>query len=148
MVPAAFVAGALLADVFVAGAFLAAAFFVEAVAAAFLAPDVAGFVAVVLAALVADAVPLDGEAFVVLVLVDFRVTLEVTLLAAAAVLPAIFFAADRAMAAVPLFSDVWRSPHACGEDMPSPRRLQTNAESKPTCLAHTWSGRLDRIARR
>ncbi len=118
----ALVAGAFLADVFVAGAFFVAAFLVAAffvaaffvaaffvaavVAAAFLVVDAAAFVP----GLVAEAAR-DGAAFVVLVLVDFRVTVEVTLLAAAAVLPASFFAAVRAMAADPLFSDVCGHHH-------------------------------------
>jgi hypothetical protein len=131
------VAGAFLAVVFVAGAFLAVVFF----AAVFFA-----LVAVVLA----PELLLAGAAFVaVLPLVDFRVTLDVTLLAAAAVLPASFFAVDRAMAAGPPIQPVvWRSPHACGEDMPSLAPLQTNARTKPMCLRHMSSGRLERTARR
>jgi hypothetical protein len=131
------VAGAFLAVVFVAGAFLAVVFF----AAVFFA-----LVAVVLA----PELLLACAAFVaVLPLVDLRVTLDVTLLAAAAVLPASFFAVERAMAAgPPIQPDVWRSPHACGEDMPSPAPLQTNARTKPMCLRHMSSGRLERTARR
>jgi hypothetical protein len=130
------VAGAFLAVVFVAGALLGAAFFV----AAFFE----------LAAVLAEGLLLAGAAFVAVVpLVDFRVTLDVTLLAAAAVLPASFFAVDRAMAAGPPIQPVvWRSPHACGENMPSLARLQTNARTKPMCLHHMSSGRLERTARR
>jgi hypothetical protein len=130
------VAGAFLAVVFVAGALLGAAFFV----AAFFE----------LAAVLAEGLLLAGAAFVAVVpLVDFRVTLDVTLLAAAAVLPASFFAVDRAMAAGPPIQPVvWRSPHACGENMPSLARLQTNARTKPVCLHHMSSGRLERTARR
>ncbi|HET7532189.1 MAG TPA: hypothetical protein VFJ83_03500 [Nocardioidaceae bacterium] len=94
-----FVAGAFLAEVLVAGAFVAADFLAGAFfAAAFLALDDAGFAA---ADLVVEAVPFAVDVFVAVVLVDLRATLEVTLLAAAAVLPASFFAVDRAMAPGP-----------------------------------------------
>ena len=94
-----FVAGAFLAEVLVAGAFVAADFLAGGFfAAAFLALDDAGFAA---ADLVVEAVPFAVDVFVAVVLVDLRATLEVTLLAAAAVLPASFFAVDRAMAPGP-----------------------------------------------
>jgi hypothetical protein len=94
-----FVAGAFLAEVLVAGALVAADFLAGAFfAAAFLALDEAGFAA---ADLVVEAAPFAVDVFVAAVLVDLRATLEVTLLAAAAVLPASFFAVDRAMAPGP-----------------------------------------------
>lgn len=62
---------------------------------------------------------------------DARVTVAVTLFAAAAVLPASFCAVERAIAGkAPLESrNVWQPPHACGEDMPPPGRRQPNART-------------------
>ncbi|HEX6878680.1 MAG TPA: hypothetical protein VF165_23680 [Nocardioidaceae bacterium] len=111
----ALVAGAFFADVLVAGAFFAADFLVTDLAAgAFFAADffaagVAGALAAFLAlavedfvaVLVADPPPRVEAALVVVVLLDLRVTVEVTRLAAAAVLPASFFAVVRAMAEGP-----------------------------------------------
>jgi hypothetical protein len=109
------------------------------VAGAFVAFFVAGLVSA-LGLAVDVAVDVDG---------DLRETVEVTRLAAAAVLPASFFAVVRAMAAGPPNQhEVWPAPHACGEDMPSFASLQTPAWAKPVCVVTCRSGRLEGTARR
>ncbi|HLN76642.1 MAG TPA: hypothetical protein VK204_06315 [Nocardioidaceae bacterium] len=130
---AGFVAGDLLALVFVAGEVFAVDFFTAGFfAAAFLLVEEVAFVVAVFAADLVDAAALTPPPVFV---VDLLVTPEVTRLAAAAVFPASFFAVDRAMAAGPPISMVvWRSPHACREDMPSHLPLQSNVTGKPVCL--------------
>ncbi len=140
----AFLAGERFVGAFAAGAFFVAAFFTAGFFVVFLAVDlvVVAFEVVVFAAVVFLASPaafvdddLAGALFAGALAAAFsaladglRVTEAVTLFAAAAVLPAIFFAVVRAMNAGPPQVQVCGDGHTtCGEDRPHEGNHQLSA---------------------